>query len=51
MGRLIMFKRLLDYVTLCYKMNEIVGHDKPMTEAQKTKILNLLGHHPYKLLD
>jgi len=46
-----MFKKFLDYVTICYKMNKIVDHNGPMTDAQKTKILNLLGQHPYKLLD
>ena len=46
-----MLKRFLDYVTICYKMNKIVGYNEPMTDAQKTKILNLLGQHPYKLLD
>tara|TARA_B100001564_G_C20642539_1_gene672863 strand:- start:172 stop:315 length:144 start_codon:yes stop_codon:yes gene_type:complete len=45
------FKRLLDYIILSYKMNEVVGYNEPMTDAQKTKILNLLGQHPYKLLD
>ena len=45
------FKRLLDYITLSYKMNEVIGYNEPMTDEQKTKILNLLGQHPYRILD
>ena len=45
------FKRLLDYITLSYKMNEVVGYNEPMTDEQKTKILNLLGQNPYRILD